>query len=198
MKDFHFTSLHDAITPVMLVLGNDRDNMILKVKTNEVSDLISSIKTKWTGEEPFSYSFMNERFNNTYRAEQKVGNVLNTFAGLTIFVACLGLSGLAAFTAQQRTKEIGVRKVLGASVAGIASLLSRDFIKLVLIAIVIASPVAWYLTSMWLEDFAYRIEVSWWMFAAAGVVSIMIAIVTVSFQAIKAAMMNPVKSLRSE
>lgn len=182
----------------MLVLGNDRDNMILKVKTNEVSDLISSIKTKWTGEEPFSYSFMNERFNNTYRAEQKVGNVLNTFAGLTIFVACLGLSGLAAFTAQQRTKEIGVRKVLGASVAGIASLLSRDFIKLVLIAIVIASPVAWYLTSMWLEDFAYRIEVSWWMFAAAGVVSIMIAIVTVSFQAIKAAMMNPVKSLRSE
>lgn len=198
VKDFHFTSLHDPITPVMMVLGNDRGNMILKIKTTDVSGLISSVKSKWTGEEPFSYSFMDERFNNTYRAEQKVGNILNIFAGLTIFVACLGLFGLAAFTAQQRTKEIGVRKVLGASVAGIASLLSRDFIKLVLIAIVLASPVAWYLTSRWLQDFAYRIDLSWWMFIAAGLASIAIAVITVSFQAIKAAVMNPVVSLRRE
>lgn len=197
-KDFHFNSLHDPITPVMLVLGNDLGNMIVKVKTTDVSGLISSVKNKWTGEEPFSYSFMDERFNNTYRAEQKVGNILNIFAGLTIFVACLGLFGLATFTAQQRTKEIGVRKVLGASVAGIATLLSKDFIKLVLIAIVLASPVAWYLTSKWLQDFAYRINVSWWMFVAAGIAAVIIALVTVSFQAIKAALMNPVESLRSE
>ncbi len=197
-KDFHFTSLHDPITPVMLVLGNDRGNMIVKLKTTDISGLISSVKSKWTAEEPFSYSFMDERFNNTYRAEQKVGNILNIFAGLTIFVACLGLFGLATFIAQQRTKEIGVRKVLGASVAGIATLLSKDFVKLVLIAIVLASPVAWYLTSNWLQDFAYRIDISWWMFVLAGFAAVIIALVTVSFQAVKAALMNPVKSLRSE
>ena len=198
VKDFHFKSLHDPISPVMLVLGNNRGNMIVKINTADMSTLISSIKNKWTAEEPFVYSFMDERFNNTYRAEQKIGNILNVFAGLTIFVACLGLFGLATFTAQQRTKEIGVRKVLGASVAGIAALLSKDFIKLVLIAIVLASPVAWYLMNRWLQDFAYRIEVSWWMFALAGLGSIVIAIATVSFQAIRAALANPVNSLRSE
>jgi putative ABC transport system permease protein len=197
-KDFHFTSLHDPITPVMLVLGKDRGTMIAKIKTADVAGLIATMKSKWTAEEPFSYSFMDERFSNTYRAEQKVGNILNIFAGITIFVACLGLFGLATFTAQQRTKEIGVRKVLGASVAGIVTLLSKDFIKLVLVAMILASPVAWYLASVWLEDFAYRINISWWMFIAAGAGSIILAIVTVSFQAIKAAMMNPVKSLRSE
>ncbi|MGB4399011.1 MAG: FtsX-like permease family protein, partial [Daejeonella sp.] len=197
-KDFHFTSLHDPITPVMMVLGKDNGNMIAKIRTTDVAGLISSMKSKWTAEEPFSYSFMDERFSNTYLAEQKVGNILNIFAGITIFVACLGLFGLATFTAQQRTKEIGVRKVLGASVAGIVTLLSKDFIKLVLVAIVLASPVAWYLATVWLEDFAYRIDVSWWMFVMAGVAAVIIALITVSFQAIKAALMNPVESLRSE
>ena len=197
-KDFHFTSLHDPITPVMMVLGKDNGNIIAKIETTDVAGLISEMKSKWTAEEPFSYSFMDDRFSNTYRAEQKVGNILNIFAGITIFVACLGLFGLATFTAQQRTKEIGVRKVLGASVTGIVTLLSKDFIKLVLVALVFASPVAWYLATVWLEDFAYRIDVSWWMFLMAGVAAVIIALITVSFQAIRAALMNPVESLRSE
>jgi putative ABC transport system permease protein len=198
VKDFHFTSLHDAITPLIMTLGRDNGNMILKVKTADISGLLASIKSKWTSDEPFAYSFMDERFTNTYRAEQKVGNILNIFAGLTIFVACLGLFGLATFTAQQRVKEIGVRKVLGASVMNITTLLSRDFIKLVLIAIVIASPVAWYLSNKWLQAFAYRIDISIWMFVLAGLAAIVIALATVSFQAIKASLANPVKSLRSE
>jgi len=198
VEDFHFTSLHDAITPLLMVLGKDNGNMILKVKASDITGLLASIKSKWTAEEPFSYSFMDERFNNMYRAEQKVGSILNIFAGLTIFVACLGLFGLATFTAQQRVKEIGVRKVLGATVLNITTLLSKDFIKLVVIAIVIASPVAWYLCNKWLEAFAYRINISLWMFVLAGVAAIIIALVTVSFQAVKASLMNPVKSLRSE
>lgn len=197
VKDFHFKSLHDAISPMIMVLGGGGD-LIVKVKSEEVSGLIAYAKSKWTAEEPFSYSFMDERFANTYRAEQKAGTVLNIFAGLTIFVACLGLFGLATFTAQQRIKEIGIRKVLGASVFGLAGLLSKDFVKLVGIAILLASPVAWYVMNRWLEDFAYRIELNWLMFVIAGAASVIIALVTVSFQAIKAALMNPVKSLRSE
>ena len=198
VEDFHFTSLHDPITPVIMVLGRDNGNMILKVKTSDISGLLASIKSKWTAEEPFNYSFMDERFNSMYRPEQKVGNILNIFAGLTIFVACLGLFGLAAFTAQQRVKEIGIRKVLGATVLNITTLLSKDFIKLVLIAIVLASPVAWYLMNRWLETFAYRIDISLWMFVLAGIAAVTIALVTVSFQAVKASLRNPVKSLRSE
>ena len=147
---------------------------------------------------PFTYSFLDERFNETYVAEQKIGRILGIFAGLTIFVACLGLFGLATFTAEQRTKEIGVRKVLGASVGSIVALLSKDFLKLIAIAIVLAVPVAWYAMNSWLQDFAYKIDISWWMFALAGVLSVSIALLTVSFQSVKAALMNPVKSLRSE
>lgn len=197
VKDFHFKSLHDAITPMMMVLGGG-GNMIVKTKTEDVAGLIAYAKDKWTAENPFSYTFMDERFNNTYRTEQRVANALNIFAGLTIFVACLGLFGLATFTAQQRTKEIGIRKVLGASVAGIVGLLSKDFVKLVCIAILLASPVAWYLASKWLENFAYRIELSWWMFVVAGIASVVIALVTVSFQAVKTSLMNPVRSLKVE
>ena len=159
------------------------------------------LKKRWNefgAEEPLSYSFLDERFNNTYQSEQKIGMILGIFAGLTIFVACLGLFGLARFTAEQRTKEIGIRKVLGASVSGVAALLSREFLKLVLIAFIIASPIAWYLMNRWLEDFAYRIDISWWIFAVAAVLAVMITIITVSFQAIKAALANPVHSLRSE
>ena len=128
----------------------------------------------------------------------RTGRILILFAGLTIFIACLGLFGLAAFTAEARTKEIGVRKVLGASVASILTLLSKDFLKLVLIAIVIASPIAWYIMTWWLQDFAYKITIEWWVFALAGLLAVGIALLTVSFQSVKAALMNPVKSLRSE
>lgn len=201
VKDFHFRSLHERITPLAMVLSGGAGTMIVKIKTKDMSGLLSKMKTQWDTfkpEIPFAYSFMDERINNTYLAEQKTGQILGVFAGLTIFVACLGLFGLATFTAEQRTKEIGVRKVLGASVASVVALLSRDFLKLIAVAIVIATPVAWFGMNRWLQDFEYRINISWWIFAMAAILSVGVALLTVSFQSIKAALMNPVKSLRSE
>ena len=201
VKDFHFRSLHERISPLIMMLGHNSGTVIVKVKTKDISGLLASLKTQWNqlaADAPFTYSFMDDRFNDTYKSEQKIGLILGIFAGLTIFVACLGLFGLATFTAEQRTKEIGVRKVLGASVGSIVGLLSKDFLKLVAIAIVLASPVAWYTMNRWLQDFAYKIDITWWMFALAGLLSVSIALLTVSFQSIKAALMNPVKSLRSE
>jgi len=201
VKDFHFRSMHEAITPLVMVLSRNSGTVIVKIKTKDISGLLATLKTQWeklTTDAPFNYSFLDERFNNTYLAEQKTGRILGFFAGLTIFVACLGLFGLATFMAEQRTKEIGVRKVLGASVPSIVGLLSRDFLKLVAIAIVLSSPVAWYAMNRWLQDFAYRIDIEWWMFVLAGVLAVLIALLTVSFQSIRAALMNPVKSLRSE
>ena len=201
VKDFHFKSMHERISPLVMVLGHNSGTVIVKIKTKDISGLLASLKTQWnqlTADAPFTYSFLDERFNNTYISEQKIGRILGIFAGLTIFVACLGLFGLAMFTAEQRTKEIGVRKVLGASVGSIVGLLSKDFLKLVVIAIALASPVAWYAMNKWLQDFAYKIDISWWMFALAGLLAIGIALLTVSFQSVKAALTNPVKSLRSE
>ena len=201
VKDFHFKSLHERISPLVMMLGNTSGTVIVKVKTKDIAELLASLKTQWNqlkADAPFTYSFLDDRFNATYQFEQKTGQILGLFAGLTIFVACLGLFGLATFTAEQRTKEIGVRKVLGASVTSIVALLSKDFLKLVLVAIVIASPVAWYIMNWWLQDFAYKIDISWWMFGLTGGLAVGIALLTVSFQSIKAALMNPVKSLRSE
>ncbi|GAB3798982.1 ABC transporter permease [Spirosoma humi] len=201
VKDFHFRSLHERITPLVMVLGNTAGTVIVKVKTKDLTGLLANLKKQWSQlapEAPFTYSFLDERFNDTYRTEQKIGQILGLFAGLTIFVACLGLFGLATFMAEQRTKEIGVRKVLGASVTSIVTLLSKDFLKLVGVAILLAIPVAWYVMDRWLQDFAYKIELSWWVFALAGVLAVSIALLTVSFQSVKAALMNPVKSLRSE
>ena len=147
---------------------------------------------------PFKYHFADEEFGNLYKAETVVGKLSNYFAFLAIFISCLGLFGLAAFTAEQRTKEIGVRKVLGASISNLVGMLSADFLKLVGIAAIIAFPVAWYFLNGWLEKYAFRIEMEWWYFAVAGVAALLIALFTVSFQAIKAALMNPVKSLKSE
>jgi putative ABC transport system permease protein len=141
---------------------------------------------------------MDDSFNEMYRSEQRVGKIAMIFSILAILIACLGLFGLATFIAEQRTKEIGIRKVLGASVNGIVQLLSKDFLKLVLISFVIATPVAWWFMHKWLQDFAYRINIGWWIFVAAGVIALFIALMTVSFQAIKAAVANPVKSLRTE
>ena len=201
IKDFHFRPFHERISPLVMVLAPDPGNLIVKLKTKDAAGLIASIKKNWNDfgpEDPLTYSYLDERFENSYKAEQKIGMILGIFAGLTIFVACLGLFGLAKFTAEQRTKEIGVRKVLGASVSQVSSMLSKEFVKLVLIACVIAFPLAWWAMNKWLEDFAYRINISGWVFVIAGAVALLIALFTVSFQAIKAAIANPVKSLRTE
>ena len=201
VKDFHFKSLHEPITPLVMTLNRSGGAVIIKVRAKDIAGLLATLKTQWaalTTDAPFTYSFLDDRFNDTYKAEQKIGLILGIFAGLTIFIACLGLFGLATFTAEQRTKEIGVRKVLGASVGSIVGLLSRDFLKLVLIALVIASPLAGWVMNHWLQDFAYRIDIQWWMFALAGLLAVGIALLTVSYQSFKAALMNPVKSLRSE
>ncbi|CCG98229.1 protein of unknown function DUF214 [Fibrella aestuarina BUZ 2] len=201
VNDFHFKSLHEPIAPLVMTLGNTGGVAIVKVKAQDISGLLASLKSQWnqlTAEAPFTYSFLDERFANTYKAEQKIGLILGLFAGLTIFVACLGLFGLATFTAEQRTKEIGVRKVLGATVPGIVALLSKDFLKLVLIALLIAVPLGWYAMTQWLAGFAYKVEIAWWTFAGAGTLAIVIALLTVSYQSISAALMNPVNSLRAE
>ncbi|MFT3934368.1 MAG: ABC transporter permease [Chitinophagaceae bacterium] len=200
VKDFHFRSLHEAITPLLMVL-NPESGIIVKVKTNDIPGLLSSMKQQWASynlEEPFSYSFIDELYNKTYAAEQKTSTILNIFAVLTIFVACMGLFGLATYTAEQRAKEIGIRKVLGASVTQVTQMLSKEFIKLVLIGCVIAFPFSYWAMHKWLQDFAYRIDISWWMFLAAGIIALSIALLSVSAKAIKAALANPVKSLRSE
>ena len=200
VKDFNFQSLHEPITPLLMVLVPDV-GLIFKVKTADIQGLLSTMKLKWdqfnTGE-PFDFTFMDDLYNKTYAAEQNTGTILNIFALLTILVACLGLFGLATYTAEQRTKEIGIRKVLGASVISVTKMLSKDFIKLVFISCLVAFPLSWWAMNKWLQSFAYRINISWWIFAVAGITAILIALITVSFQAIKAAIANPVDSLRSE
>jgi len=200
VKDFNFQSLHEPITPLLMTLAPDF-GLIFKVKTADIKGLLATMKTKWAQfntEEPFTFTFMDDLYNKTYAAEQNTGTILNIFALLTILVACLGLFGLATYTAEQRTKEIGIRKVLGASVTSVTKMLSKDFIKLVFIACLIAFPLSWWAMNKWLQSFAYRINVSWWIFLVAGVTAILIALITVSFQAVKAAMANPVDSLKNE
>jgi putative ABC transport system permease protein len=200
VRDFNFKSLHEPITPLLMTLQPE-GGLIFKIRTTDVAGLLSTMKMQWDAfntDEPFSYTFMDDLYNKTYSAEQKTGTILNIFSILTIFVACLGLFGLATYTAEQRTKEIGIRKVLGASVIQVAQMLSKEFLKLVLIASLIAFPAAWWAMSKWLQSFAYRIDISWWVFAVAGFAALLIALLTVSFQAIKAALANPVKSLRTE
>ena len=199
-KDFHFRSMHERIAPLVMFYGGDQYQMAVKIKTNDIPGVLKTLEKNWkaTTDNPFAYSFLDQRFNNMYESEQRVGKLFGIFAGLAVVIACLGLFGLAAFTTIQRTKEIGVRKVLGASVLSIVSLLSKDFVKLVGIAIVIASPLAWYGMSQWLSDFAYKVSIQWWVFLVAGVLAVSVALLTVSFQSIKAALVNPVKSLRSE
>ena len=201
VKDFHFRSLHEQISPLVMVLANYNGTMIVKAKTKDISGLLADMNKTWSdlkASAPLNYSFLDERFKETYEAEQKIALILGISAGLTIFVACLGLFGLATFTAEQRTKEIGVRKVLGATVTSIVALLSRDFLKLVLIANVLALPVAWWIMNRWLQEFAYRIDISWWVFVIAIFSAVLIALAAVSFHSIKAALTNPVRSLRGE
>ncbi|MBC7569426.1 MAG: ABC transporter permease [Spirosoma sp.] len=201
VKNFHFESLRRNIGALSMILSPNSGAASFRIGSGNLPVLMKQIEAKWkqvAPGQPFSYQFMDDSFDEMYRAEQRVGTIALTFAGLAILIACLGLFGLAAFMAEQRTKEIGVRKVLGASVGSIVTLLSKDFLKLVLVAIIIASPLAWYAMNNWLQDFAYRIDIEWWYFALAGLLAVSIALLTVSFQSVKAALMNPIKSLRSE
>jgi len=201
VKNFHFESLRQNIGPLGMMLGHSTWLTSFKVDTKNIQSLVKQAEAKWKAMAPgmpFFYRFLDQDFDNMYREEQRVGKIAITFAVLAILIACLGLFGLATYMAELRTKEIGIRKVLGASVGTLAGMLSKDFLKLVLVSFVIAVPVAWWAMYKWLQDFAYRISIGWWIFLLAGVVAIMIALITVSFQAIKAAMANPVKSLRTE
>ncbi len=202
LKDFHYKSLQQTIQPLTMrfepwALGT----ISIKVSATNLPSTIKSIEKKWNQiipNRPFEYNFLDEFFNKQYKAEDNFGNLFFNFAVLAIFISCLGLLGLSSYSTIQRTKEIGVRKVLGASVSNIVNLLSIEFIKLVLIAFVIAAPLAWYGMDKWLQDFAYRTKISWWVFALAAFASVLIAFFTISFQAIKAAIANPAKSLRTE
>ncbi|GAB3798999.1 ABC transporter permease [Spirosoma humi] len=202
IRDFHLRSLRNKIEPLVLVTHEDRgDKLVVRVAAQQVPDALAYVSTVYkqvNPNQPFEYTFLDQTFAQQYQSDERKGNLFLAFSSLAIFIACLGLFGLATFTAEQRTKEVGVRKVLGASVTSLVALLSKDFLKLVLIAIVLATPLAWYVMSRWLEEFAYKIDIEWWMFVVAAVLAIGIALLTVSFQSVKAALMNPVKSLRSE
>ncbi|RYD84827.1 MAG: FtsX-like permease family protein, partial [Sphingobacteriales bacterium] len=201
VKDFHYSSLRENIGPVVMVLGEDWSKISVRVSTNNLTATMDQIKIKWHGVAPNlqpSFSFMNRDFDATYRVEQQIGQIFIVFTTLAIIIACLGLFGLAAYAAEQRTKEIGIRKILGASVSVIVGMLSKDFLKLVLLAIIIASPIAWYLMQQWLQDFAYRVDIKWWVVLVSGGAASLVAFLTIGFQSVKAALINPVKSLRSE
>jgi putative ABC transport system permease protein len=202
MKDFHYKGLQQEIKPLSMRIEPTRCGLVsIKVSANNLPATISAIENKWNAlipARPFSYFFLDEFFNDQYKSEQRFGKLFLNFAILAIIISCLGLLGLASYNTMQRTREIGIRKVLGASIPNIVNLLSKDFLKLVGIAIMIASPIAYFAMHKWLNDFAYRIPISWWIFVVAAVSATLIAIITVSFQAIKAAVSNPVTSLRSE
>lgn len=206
VKDFNFESLHQKIVPMVFVMpstarGTFYNYITVKVSGQDIKGAIASIEKQWTKflpNTPFDYVFLDENFNRLYQAENRQGSLFTTFSFIAIFIACLGLFGLSAFTITQRIKEIGIRKVLGASTGSIVQLISKDFIKLVIISAVIAFPVAWFAMSEWLQDFAYRTDIHWWIFVASMLVAGLVALFTISLQAIKAALSNPVKSLRSE
>ncbi|MFC0771791.1 ABC transporter permease [Terrimonas alba] len=202
LEDFNFESMKQIVTPLCLVLGKYNSSIVsVKISGGNTKDVISYIASVWKSfspDQPFRYTFLDESFANMYADVQRTGGIFTSFAVLAIIIACLGLFALSAFMAEQRTKEIGIRKVLGASVNSITAMLSKDFLKLILLAMLIASPIAWWAMVKWLQDFAYRIPVGWGFFVVAGVAALFIALVTVSFQAIKAAIANPVKSLRTE
>ncbi len=201
VKNFHYESLRQNVGALCMFLQPSTGMTSFRINTDNIKPIISNIESLWKKMAPgeaFSYSFLNEDFNNIYRSEQRVGRIFISFAVFAIFIACLGLFGLATYAAEQRTKEIGIRKVLGASVVNVAGMLSKDFLRLVLIAAVFAFPLSWWAMHKWLEDFAFRINIGWWVFVLAGVTALLIALITVSFQAIRAAVSNPVNSLRSE
>lgn len=201
MKDFNFQPLKEKITPILFFTWWKGNILFIRTTAKGAQQAIAAAERqykKYAGDLPFSYSFLDKQFEEKYRADQRAGMLFKLFALIAIFISCLGLLGLATYMAQVRTKEIGVRKVLGASIANVVNLLGKDFILLVALAILLAVPAAWYGMNKWLEDFAYRITIRWWMFALAGLLAILIAMATISYQAIKAAVANPVNALRNE
>jgi putative ABC transport system permease protein len=202
VKNFHYESLRENIGALGLFLDRQPSGMLaVRLNAGDFSTAIAKIEGVWNKfapGQPFSYRFMDDSFNTTYDAEQRLGKIFMVFTVLSILIACLGLFGLAAFNAQKRTKEIGIRKVLGASVQQITYRLTTDFLKMVGISILISLPIGWFAMDKWLEDFSYRIEIGWWVFALAALLAIGVAVLTVGYQSIKAAVVNPIKSLRTE
>lgn len=204
VKDFNFESLREPVTPFGFQIGNDPagfNYLVVHTKPNAVSSVLQTAQNEWrrlNPTEPFEYSFLDADFMKNYEAETRLSALVQYFTLIAIIISCLGLFGLATFSAEQRTKEIGIRKVLGASVTGVVTLLSKDFLKLVALAVVIASPLAWYVMNKWLQNFQYKTSIGFSVFAITTVVAMLIALITISFQAIRAALSNPVKSLRTE
>jgi putative ABC transport system permease protein len=201
VKDFNFESLRSPIKPFVLFPEIRAGRLLIKLDGHHIQQTISFLASKWkelVPDRPFEYHFLDEDYDDLYQSEIRLGKVMNLFASIGILLACFGLFGLSSYAIQQRTKEIGIRKVLGANVTGITALLAKDFISLVFIAFIIAAPVAWFAANRWLLDYAYRIKLSWTIFLYTGLLAVLIALITVSFQAIRTALMNPVKSLRTE
>ena len=204
MKNFNYSSLHEEVKPFMLFYNpeaNYLSNLTVATSSKNYKELLGKIGTIWhkdLPDTPFEYAFLDNEVQKQYETEITLSNIINSFTLIAILISCLGLFGLATFSAEQRNKEIGIRKVLGASVTGIVQLLSKDFLRLVFVSIIIATPIAWWAMNKWLQNFAYKINISWWMFGLAGLLAIAIALFTVSFQAIRAAVANPIRSLRTE
>jgi putative ABC transport system permease protein len=201
VKDFNFSSFHDPIKPLVLFNEPWGGSLLVKLSGKHLPQTLAFLESKWKQliqHRPFEYRFLDDDYNKLYQSEIRLGKVLNIFATIAILLAALGLFGLSAYSIQQRTKEIGIRKVLGASVPNVITLLSKDFLSLVIVASIIAFPIAWWVMNRWLQDFVYRISIGWWIFLIAGIIAVIISLLTVSFLAVKAAVANPVNSLRSE
>ena len=205
IKDFNFQSLRDPITPLTIQsiesLAEGPAYAIARVRSNDVASVIAQVEAKWKAlapEQPFKFIFLDQALNAQYESEQQANRAFAIFSGLAIVIACVGLFGLAAYMANLRTKEIGVRKVMGASVTSVVVLLTKDFTKLILIAFVLSVPLSYYIMDQWLQGFAYRIDLGVGVFLIAGLIALLISWITVSYQSIKAAIVNPIKSLRSE
>jgi putative ABC transport system permease protein len=203
VRDYNSRSLHEKLYPMMFTMFHDYlpRNFFVRIAPGDPHSALDQMQAAWASAEPilpFRYTFLDENLEKLYVAESRMSATIGWAGCIAVLLACLGLFGLAALSTVNRTKEIGIRKVLGASVAGITGLLTKDFLKLVLVAIFIATPVAYYFLQKWLADFAYRIDIQWWMFVAAALAAVCIAFMTVGFQSVRAALVNPVKSLRSE
>jgi putative ABC transport system permease protein len=205
VRDFHFHSLHEPISPLVFVnarrFNYNSGLLALKVAGGDMRGALAAMERTWSQfvkDRPFNFYFLDQKLAAQYQAEQTTRKLFTIFSGLAIFIACIGLLGLTAYATQQRIREISIRKVLGATGGNIVTMLSRDFLRLVMIAALLAFPVAWWMMHRWLQDFAYRVQISWWVFGISAGSALLVALLTVSFQAVKAAMANPVKTLRSE